>query len=142
MNVITSNIKWIMIIAGLLTCSMIFAVFAPQSTLISMFGETLTEPLAQVVVRSWGFLIFLMGVLLISGAFNPVYRNLALVLTSISKIAFIFIIFMFGAQYIDKCLITIVLDSVLVIIFLTYLVKVKSVTYKNIKRKNHRKFGV
>ena len=81
-----------MVIAGLLTCSMIYAVFAPQEALISMFGEALTEPLAQVVVRSWGFLIFLMGVLLIYGAFKPVYRNLALVLTSISKIAFISLI--------------------------------------------------
>jgi hypothetical protein len=40
---------------------MIFAVFAPEATLISMFGEALTQPLAQVVVRSWGFLIFLIG---------------------------------------------------------------------------------
>lgn len=128
MNVIINNIKWIMVIAGLLTCSMIFAVFAPQEALISMFGEALTEPLAQVIVRSWGFLIFLMGALLIYGAFKPVYRNLALVLTSISKIAFISLIVVFGTQYIDKSLLTIALDSVLIIIFLTYLVKVKSVT--------------
>ncbi|WP_421133497.1 hypothetical protein [Alteromonas sp. A079] len=128
MNVIINNIKWIMLIAGLLTCSMIFAVFAPQEALISMFGEALTEPLAQVIVRSWGFLIFLMGTLLIYGAFNPVYRNLALVLTSISKIAFISLIVVFGTQYIDKSSLTIALDSVLIIIFLTYLVKVKSVT--------------
>jgi hypothetical protein len=128
LNVIINNIKWIMVIAGLLTCSMIYAVFAPQEALISMFGEALTEPLAQVVVRSWGFLIFLMGALLIYGAFKPVYRKLALVLTSISKIAFISLTVVFGTQYIDKSLLTIALDSVLVIVFLTYLVKVKSVT--------------
>ena len=128
MNVIINNIKWIMVIASLLTCSMIFAVFAPEEALISMFGEALTEPLAQVIVRSWGFLIFLMGALLIYGAFKPVYRNLALVLTSISKIVFISLIVVFGTQYIDKSLLTIALDSVLIIIFLTYLVKVKSVT--------------
>ena len=128
MNFIITNIKWIMIIAGLLTCSMIFAVFAPEAALISMFGEALTEPLAQVVVRSWGFLIFLIGTLLIYGAYKPAHRNLALVFTSISKIAFIALIVIFGGQYIDKSVVTIVLDSVLVIVFLTYLVKVKSVT--------------
>ena len=117
-----------MIIAGLLTCSMIFAVFAPEAALISMFGEALTEPLAQVVVRSWGFLIFLIGTLLIYGAFQPTHRNLALVFTCISKIAFIALIIIFGTQYIDKSAVTIVLDSVLIILFLTYLVKVKSVT--------------
>lgn len=126
MNIITTNIKWIMVVAGLLTCSMIFAVFAPQTALISMFGEALTEPLAQVVVRSWGFLIFLMGTLLIYGAYKPVHRNLVLVITSISKIAFIALIVIFGSQYIEKSALTIILDSVLIIVFISYLVKVKS----------------
>ena len=117
-----------MLIAGLLTCSMILAVFAPQTALISMFGESLTEPLAKVIVRSWGFLIFLIGTLLIYGAYKPVYRNLALVIASISKIAFISLIIIFGTQYIDKSIVTIVLDSVLVLIFLTYLLRVKSLT--------------
>ena len=117
-----------MLIAGLLTCSMIFAVFAPQAALISMFGEALTEPLAQVVVRSWGFLIFLMGVLLIYGAFKPVYRNLCLVIVSLSKIGFISTILIFGAQYIEKSAVTLILDSILIALFAFYLVKVKSVT--------------
>jgi hypothetical protein len=134
MNFIFTNIKWIMIIAGLLTCSMIFAVFTPEAALISMFGEALTEPLAQIVVRSWGFLIFLIGTLLIYGAYAPEYRNLALVITSISKIAFITIIIIFGPQYVDKSVLTIILDSVLIIVFLTYLIKVKSLIKQETKR--------
>ena len=104
------------------------SVFAPEATLISMFGEALTQPLAQVVVRSWGFLIFLIGALLMYGAYKPEYRNLALVFTSVSKIAFIALIVIFGTQYIEKSAVTIVLDSVLVAIFLSYLVKMRSVT--------------
>ncbi len=130
LNIIITNIKWIMLIAGLLTCSMIFAVFTPHAVLINMFGETLAEPLANVVVRSWGFLIFLIGTLLIYGAFKPVYRNLALVIASISKIVFIFLILNFGTQYIDKSLSTIILDSIIVIIFLAYLFKILPVTWK------------
>ena len=130
MNIIFTNIKWIMIIAGLLTCSMIFAVFAPEAALIGMFGEALTEPLAQVVVRSWGFLIFLIGTLLIYGAYSSVHRNIALVIACISKVAFISLLIIFGPQYIDKSTLTIVLDSVLIIIFFTYLVKVKILTTK------------
>ena len=117
-----------MIVAGILTCSMIFAVLAPQAALVSMFGEGLTEPLAQVVVRSWGFLIFLMGVLLVYGAYKPVYRNLALVIVSTSKIAFITLVLIFGYQYIEQTVLTIALDSIITIIFISYLVKVKSVT--------------
>jgi hypothetical protein len=127
MNIIMTNIKWIMVIAGLLTCSMIFAVFAPQAALISMFGEALTEPLAQVVVRSWGFLIFLMGVLLIYGAFKPVYRNLSLAIVSLSKIVFISLIITFGVQYIEKSAVTLILDSIFITLFALYLIKVKSI---------------
>jgi hypothetical protein len=45
-----------------------------------------------------------MGALVNLWSFKPEYRNLALVLTSISKIAFIPIIVVFEAQYIDKSL--------------------------------------
>lgn len=128
LNIITKHIKWIMVMAGLLTCSMVFAVFSPQATLIRMFGEALTQPLAQVVVRSWGFLIFLMGILLIYGAYIPVYRKLALTVVSTSKIVFITLIVIFGEQYIDKSMLTIILDSTLVFIFICYLIKVKNVT--------------
>ena len=69
-----------------------------------------------------------MGALLIYGGFKPVHRKLALVLASISKIAFIALIVVFGTQYIDKSLFTIALDLALIIIFLAYLVQVKSVT--------------
>lgn len=127
MNIFINNIKWIMLIAGLLTCSMIFAVFAPQVALISMFGEALTQPLAQVVVRSWGFLIFLMGGLLIYGAFKPVYRNLSLIIVSLSKIVFIFLIITFGGPYIEKSAITLIVDSIFIVLFALYLIKVKSI---------------
>jgi hypothetical protein len=127
MNIITTNIKWIMLIAGLLTCSMIFAVFAPQVALISMFGEALTQPLAQVVVRSWGFLIFLMGVLLIYGAFKPVYRNLSLIIVSLSKIVFISLIITFGVQYIEKSVVTLIVDLIFITLFVLYLIKVRSI---------------
>jgi hypothetical protein len=116
-----------MLIAGLLTCSMIFAVFAPQVALISMFGEALTQPLAQVVVRSWGFLIFLMGVLLIYGAFKPVYRNLSLIIVSLSKIVFISLIITFGVQYIEKSVVTLIVDLIFITLFVLYLIKVRSI---------------
>jgi len=38
MNIIVKNIKWIMLFAGLVTCTTVAAVFAPQETLLSMFG--------------------------------------------------------------------------------------------------------
>jgi len=128
LKLIFANIKTIMIVAGLLTCTMFFAVVAPEAALVGMFGESLSEPLAQVLVRSWGFLIFLMGALLIYGAYKPVYRNLALGLVGISKLVFVSLLLIFGSQYIGKAAFTIVFDSILVIVFFAYLVKEKSVS--------------
>ena len=52
MRLVVNNIKWIMLAAGLATCSTLSVVFASQDALMSMFGANLTEPLADVVVRS------------------------------------------------------------------------------------------
>jgi len=107
---------------------MFFAVVAPEAALVGMFGESLSEPLAQVLVRSWGFLIFLMGALLIYGAYKPAYRNLALGLVGISKLAFVSLLLIFGSQYIGKAAFTIFFDSLLVIVFFAYLVRAKGVS--------------
>lgn len=57
MNVIAANIRWIMLVSGALTCTMLYAAIAPQAALRSSFGETLEGPLAEIVVRNWGALI-------------------------------------------------------------------------------------
>ena len=59
-DMLVKNIKWIMLVAGVATCTTLAAVIAPQDALVNMFGSSLTEPLANLVVRSWGFLVFLM----------------------------------------------------------------------------------
>ena len=127
MNIVTQNIKWLIITAGLLTCTMVSAVFAPQATLIGIFGDALTQPLAQVVVRSWGFLIFLMGILLIYCSYNPVKRKLILAVVSISKIVFVTLVVIFGTQYISKSILTLILDSIFSLIFIYYIATVKSI---------------
>jgi hypothetical protein len=75
---IVSRMKWIMLLSGVLTSTMIYAAIAPDAALQSTFGETLTGPLAQIVVRNWGALIALIGAMLIYGAFNPASRPLVL----------------------------------------------------------------
>ena len=115
-----------MLISGVITCSMLLAVVMPQTIITSMFGENLNEPLALVIVRSWGFLVFLMGGLLIYGALNPVYRRLCLSIVTISKAAFIIILFTFANQYLGSLLSTIILDALLVLVFTSYLLTSQS----------------
>ena len=125
MTVILKNIKWIMLFAGVVTCTTFFAVIYPKGALLNIFGSSLEEPLADLIVRSWGFLVSIMGVLLIYGAFNKESRILCIFTAGISKVGFLFLILMFGADYIDTLWITIVFDSIIILILAIYLISLK-----------------
>jgi len=119
MNIINNNIKWIMLISGVLTFAMVFAAVSPQLALSSMFGSSLEGPLAEVVVRNWGALIALIGGMLIYGAFNIEVRNLVLLVAALSKIFFITLVITngFGKQLISA----ITFDTILILLFFTYI---------------------
>ena len=57
MSWIVTKIKWIMLVSGVLTCTMIYAFIAPQAALQANFGASIDGPLVQIVVRNWGALI-------------------------------------------------------------------------------------
>ncbi|MEE8437960.1 MAG: hypothetical protein V3S07_00110 [Micropepsaceae bacterium] len=122
MKIITANIRPIMIVSGALTCTMAYAAIAPQAALLSSFGETLDGPLAEIVVRSWGALITLVGLMLIYGAFNPAVRSFAITIAAISKLVFIVLVLFQGARYLGEPIgIAIAMDLVWVLLFAAYL---------------------
>jgi hypothetical protein len=122
MNWIVSYIKWIMLVSGVLTCTMVYAAFAPKAALQSTFGETLEGPLAEIIVRNWAVLITLIGGILIYGAFNAAVRRLALVIASASKIVFIALVLSHGGRYLaHQAGVAIAIDAVWVVLFACYL---------------------
>ncbi len=122
MRILTANIKWIMLVSGLLTCTMFYAAIAPHASLRSTFGESVEGAVAEIVVRNWGALIGIVGVLLIYGAFNPSIRPVALSVAGVSKIVFIGLVLSIGRQYLGhQAGVAIVVDSVMVAIFALYL---------------------
>ncbi|MBK9574113.1 MAG: hypothetical protein IPO43_16030 [Rhodoferax sp.] len=96
MNWIVTQIKWIMLVSGVLTCSMLLAALAPQVALQNMFGDSIQGPIAEIVVRNWGALIALGGGMLIYGAYNVASRSLVLVVAVVSKLVFITLVLSFG----------------------------------------------
>jgi predicted permease len=101
---------------------MVYAAIAPQAMLRSTFGESVDGPLAELVVRNWGALIFLIGVMLIYGAFNAAVRPLVLLVAAASKVVFIALVLSNGDRYLQtQAGISIAVDSVMVVIFLAYL---------------------
>ncbi len=124
MAFIDAQIKWIMLVAGVLTCTMLYAALAPQALLLSTFGETLEGPLGSLVVRNWGVLITLVGAMLIYGAFAPPVRVLVLLVASISKLAFIGLVLQQGGRYLgQQAGIAIAIDGVWLLLFAAYLLR-------------------
>ncbi|HEX4946329.1 MAG TPA: hypothetical protein VFZ34_06695 [Blastocatellia bacterium] len=123
MNWIVTKMKWIMLVAGALTCTMFYAAIAPQAALLSNFGATLEGSLAELIVRNWGALIGLMGVMLIYGALDPPSRPLVLTVAGISKLIFIGLVLAQGNRYLSHQAGTaVVVDLVMVALFFLYLI--------------------
>lgn len=127
MTWIVANIKWIMIVSGVLTATMIYAAFAPEAALRSTFGETLNGPLAQVVVRNWGALIALVGAMLIYGAFHPAGRLLILIVAGVSKAIFIALVLSQGGRYLGhQAGLAVAIDLVMITLFAWYLLAARA----------------
>ena len=123
MKWVNAQMKWVMLVSGVLTCSMIYAAVAPQAALRSTFGETLEGPLAEIVVRNWGALIALIGAMLIYGAFNPRSRPLVLIVAGLSKLIFIALVLTHGPRYLgQQAGVAIAVDSVMVLLFVWHLI--------------------
>jgi hypothetical protein len=123
---IVANIHRIMIVSGVLTLTMVYAAIAPEAALRSTFGETVTGPAADVVVRNWGALIALMGAMLIYGARKPAVRPLALTVAGASKAIFILLVLSHGGRFLGhQAGIAIGVDLVWVVLFAWYLFTVR-----------------
>jgi hypothetical protein len=122
MRWIVANMKWIMLVSGALTCTMIYAAIAPQAALQATFGDTLQGPIADIVVRNWGVLIALMGAMLIHGAFNATQRPLVLIVAGSSKLVFIALILVAGRPFLAyQAGVAVVSDLIQVALFAAYL---------------------
>ncbi len=113
-----SKIKIIMLVTGIITCTMSYAVIFPQEALISVFGVGLSSiPLAGIIVRSWGVLVTMVGGLLIYGAFKPYNRAIILSVAGFSKLTFILLLLIFGREYFPKIISLVVIDSIAVVLY-------------------------
>ena len=125
---IVHKLRWIMLVSGALTATMVQAAIMPDAALESNFGETVSGPLAYLIVRNWGALIGLIGGMLIYGAFKPVQRPLILVVAGLSKVTFIALVLSEGAQYLSYGAgVAVAIDSVMVLLFAWYLIAARSV---------------
>jgi hypothetical protein len=115
--------KWVMLVAGVLTCTMIYPAIAPQAALESMYGEAIAmTDLSEIIVRNWGVLITLVGAMLIYAAFHPPVRGLVLSVAIVSKLAFIGLTLWLGARFLNQQVgVALAVDAVMVALFTVFL---------------------
>lgn len=121
MTVITNNIKWIMLISGLITCSMFYAVINPEAALNSTFGESISGPVANIVVRSWGSLITLVGAMLIYASFVPKYQKFVAAFAGFSKFIWVSLLLLVGRQFLSTTAVVIGVDLIVAILLFIFL---------------------
>jgi hypothetical protein len=122
MTWIVNNISRLMTVSGVLTLTMIYAAIAPEAALQSNFGESLSGPVASIVVRNWAALIALVGGMLIYGARNPAVRPLVLTVAGASKLVFIGLVLSQGSRFLSQQVgVAVVIDAIWVAVFAAYL---------------------
>ena len=122
MNFFISKFKWVMLVSGILTSSMVIGLFSPQSLQQSNFGSAMDGALADVVVRNWAALVGLMGIMLVCGAFNPSIRRYSLIIAGTSKVIFIILVLTYGRQFLTFGAGTaVIVDTIMIVLFVTYL---------------------
>ena len=123
MSAFVSQFRWVMLVSGVLTCTMFYAAIAPVDSQRSNFGEAIDGPLAQILVRNWGVLIGLVGLMLVYGAFSEANRRMALLVAVASKLTFIALVLTYGQQFLQFQVGTaVIVDSVMIALFVAYLV--------------------
>jgi hypothetical protein len=85
---IGTHIEIILIFTGATTAMALAQFVAPASVSRIIYGAAPTEVVGITLVRHWGLLVFLVGVLLIYAAFHPAVRELVTVVAAVEKIGF------------------------------------------------------
>jgi hypothetical protein len=127
---IIKNIKWVMLVSGVLTFTMFYGLFAPEAALESMFGVSFNGTLESIIVRSWSALVGLIGAILIYGALNDKSRVLSISVATVSKVIFVSLVMIYGQEFLGKAGPAIAIDCVTIVLAALYFValRVKQLT--------------
>jgi galactitol-specific phosphotransferase system IIB component len=85
---IAANIRWILIVCGVATSSMLAMAVAPRFTVRYVFGEEASGAVSEVMARTWGVMIFASGAALVYAAFDESVRMPVMALAIVGKSAF------------------------------------------------------
>ena len=122
MEWIRARIKSIMLVSGVLTCSGFYALVAPQAAVAGTYGAALEGSIADVIVRNWGAIIGMVGLMLVYGAYRPAVRPLVLTAAACSKLVFISLVLAHGSRFLaEPVRVSLAVDLLMVGLFVAWL---------------------
>jgi hypothetical protein len=128
MTWIVAKIKWIMLLAGLVSCAAIWGVFEPKEASKHLFDKALKGDLAEIIVRDWAVLLTLVGVGLIYGAFQPQHRTPILIGACVSKLTFLVLMLVYGEDYFEENAVwAFVAEAAMVGLFVTFMIGMRGI---------------
>lgn len=98
MDLIAPHIFWILIVAGGLTATMLAAAVAPHAASQRFFGVAPQGALGTAVMRNWGLLVGMSGLLLVYAAWDETVRTPIMLFSIAGKVFFAALVFAAGAQ--------------------------------------------
>ena len=83
-----AHIEWILLLTGLATAGALVLFLAPVTVMKRLFGQAPSDSLSLLIVRHWGLLICLVGILLIYAAYHAEVRVPTLIVAVVEKAVF------------------------------------------------------
>lgn len=121
MDLISDNIFWILIAAGVVTSTMLATAVAPARVFQGLFGASLEGRLGDLLMRNWGLLIGMSGLLLIYAAWDENIRVPVMLFSIVGKLSFAAYVLAAGAE-LKAARGGAVLDLIISGLFIAYLV--------------------
>ena len=123
MRISERRARWGLLLAGAATMTTSVAAIAPQTGLMLLFGTTVSDPLALLIVRSWAVLVSLIGAGLIYACIRPNDRRVLVGLAMISKTAFMALLLGFGGAYLGTTWSMLIFDCAMIVFFAALLMQ-------------------
>ena len=121
MAFIADNIFWILLVSGVITSSMLVAVVAPRLVFRQFFGTILDGPLGNAIMRNWGLVIGMSGLLLIYAAYDETVRTPIMLFSIVGKLFFSMQVFAAGST-LKAARGGAIIDLVIGLVFCAYLI--------------------
>lgn len=82
---VTEHIHTILLVTGIITCSLVVGVFAPGVVLRYCFFEDRPSATQTLMVQHWFLVVALIGSLIVYAAFDPAVRTVVLTAAVVEK---------------------------------------------------------